>query len=173
MCSYCRIVGCQMTRCELPFPSALHSAVVALTEGFSMGLATAKKVLATLYVMMARARTLCHDTCLLSAVSCESASNISDVTFSSSTTQAEQRVPADIGTPPSPTMASGVDARLLKSTKFPSEFNQKVDMQKVNLQVMKKSDTVTSSALAGLLTFLQMDRQQNVRNPRERRRRRH
>jgi hypothetical protein len=35
-------------------------------------------------------------------------------------------------------MASGVDARLLKSTKFPPEFNTKVDMQKVNLQVMKK-----------------------------------
>ncbi|KAK1769529.1 hypothetical protein QBC33DRAFT_324358 [Phialemonium atrogriseum] len=35
-------------------------------------------------------------------------------------------------------MATGVDARLLKSTKFPPEFNQKVDMQKVNLQVMKK-----------------------------------
>ena len=35
-------------------------------------------------------------------------------------------------------MATGVDAKLLKSTKFPSEFNQKVDMQKVNLQVMKK-----------------------------------
>ncbi|KAJ4325414.1 hypothetical protein N0V84_003465 [Fusarium piperis] len=35
-------------------------------------------------------------------------------------------------------MATGVDARLLKSTKFPSEFSQKVDMQKVNLQVMKK-----------------------------------
>ncbi|KAK7423300.1 hypothetical protein QQX98_001090 [Neonectria punicea] len=35
-------------------------------------------------------------------------------------------------------MASGVDARLLKSTKFPAEFSQKVDMQKVNLQVMKK-----------------------------------
>lgn len=36
-------------------------------------------------------------------------------------------------------MATGVDAKLLKSTKFPPEFNQKVDMQKVNLQVMKKS----------------------------------
>lgn len=36
-------------------------------------------------------------------------------------------------------MASSVDARLLKSTRFPPEFNQKVDMQKVNLQVMKKS----------------------------------
>ncbi|KAF0639207.1 hypothetical protein FPSE5266_09053 [Fusarium pseudograminearum] len=35
-------------------------------------------------------------------------------------------------------MATGVDARLLKSTKFPVEFSQKVDMQKVNLQVMKK-----------------------------------
>lgn len=37
-----------------------------------------------------------------------------------------------------PNMATGVDARLLKSTKFPPEFSQKVDMQKVNLQVMKK-----------------------------------
>ncbi|KAF5673992.1 serine arginine repetitive matrix 1 [Fusarium heterosporum] len=35
-------------------------------------------------------------------------------------------------------MATGVDARLMKSTKFPPEFSQKVDMQKVNLQVMKK-----------------------------------
>ncbi|KAG9257032.1 uncharacterized protein F5Z01DRAFT_633807 [Emericellopsis atlantica] len=35
-------------------------------------------------------------------------------------------------------MASGVDARLLKSTKFPTEFNQKVDMQKVNIHVIKK-----------------------------------
>ncbi|EXF83210.1 hypothetical protein CFIO01_01436 [Colletotrichum fioriniae PJ7] len=32
-------------------------------------------------------------------------------------------------------MATGVDAKLLKSTKFPPEFNQKVDMQKVNLQL--------------------------------------
>jgi hypothetical protein len=36
-------------------------------------------------------------------------------------------------------MASSVDAKLLKSTKFPAEFNQKVDMQKVNVEVMKKS----------------------------------
>lgn len=36
------------------------------------------------------------------------------------------------------TMATGVDAKLLKTTKFPPEFNQKVDMTKVNLQVMKK-----------------------------------
>ncbi|OTB08815.1 hypothetical protein M426DRAFT_7535 [Hypoxylon sp. CI-4A] len=35
-------------------------------------------------------------------------------------------------------MASSVDAKLLRATKFPPEFNQKVDMQKVNLQVMKK-----------------------------------
>ncbi len=36
-------------------------------------------------------------------------------------------------------MATGVDAKLLKSTKFPPEFNQKVDMQKVNLQVLKSA----------------------------------
>lgn len=36
------------------------------------------------------------------------------------------------------TMATGVDAKLLKSTKFPPEFSQKVDMEKVNLEVMKK-----------------------------------
>ena len=35
-------------------------------------------------------------------------------------------------------MASNVDAKLLKQTKFPAEFNQKVDMQKVNVEVMKK-----------------------------------
>ena len=35
-------------------------------------------------------------------------------------------------------MASSVDEKLLKSTKFPAEFNQKVDMQKVNIEVMKK-----------------------------------
>jgi len=35
-------------------------------------------------------------------------------------------------------MASSVDAKLLKSTKFPPEFNQKVDMKKVNVEVMKK-----------------------------------
>ncbi|KAI1431704.1 hypothetical protein GGR50DRAFT_43638 [Xylaria sp. CBS 124048] len=35
-------------------------------------------------------------------------------------------------------MATTVDAKLLRATKFPPEFNQKVDMQKVNLQVMKK-----------------------------------
>ncbi|KAI1122609.1 PWI domain-containing protein [Nemania abortiva] len=35
-------------------------------------------------------------------------------------------------------MAASIDAKLLRATKFPPEFNQKVDMQKVNLQVMKK-----------------------------------
>lgn len=35
-------------------------------------------------------------------------------------------------------MATSVDAKLLKSTKFPPEFNKKVDMQKVNVEVMKK-----------------------------------
>ncbi|KAI1172431.1 PWI domain-containing protein [Nemania sp. FL0916] len=35
-------------------------------------------------------------------------------------------------------MAATMDAKLLRATKFPPEFNQKVDMQKVNLQVMKK-----------------------------------
>lgn len=35
-------------------------------------------------------------------------------------------------------MATSVDAKLLRATKFPVEFNQKVDMQKVNLEVMKK-----------------------------------
>ncbi|KAI4186894.1 MAG: hypothetical protein L6R41_003172 [Letrouitia leprolyta] len=35
-------------------------------------------------------------------------------------------------------MATNVDAKLLKQTKFPPEFNQKVDMKKVNVEVMKK-----------------------------------
>ena len=35
-------------------------------------------------------------------------------------------------------MATSVDAKLMKQTKFPTEFNQKVDMQKVNVEVMKK-----------------------------------
>jgi hypothetical protein len=44
----------------------------------------------------------------------------------------------DLTTDTTAIMATGVDAKLLKSTKFPPEFNQKVDMTKVNLQVMKK-----------------------------------
>ncbi|KAL8850702.1 MAG: hypothetical protein Q9221_004350 [Calogaya cf. arnoldii] len=35
-------------------------------------------------------------------------------------------------------MATNVDAKLLKQTKFPPEFSQKVDMKKVNVEVMKK-----------------------------------
>lgn len=35
-------------------------------------------------------------------------------------------------------MSTNVDMKLLKQTKFPPEFNQKVDMKKVNLEVMKK-----------------------------------
>jgi serine/arginine repetitive matrix protein 1 len=35
-------------------------------------------------------------------------------------------------------MATKVDAKLLKQTKFPAEFNRKVDMTKVNVEVMKK-----------------------------------
>jgi serine/arginine repetitive matrix protein 1 len=35
-------------------------------------------------------------------------------------------------------MATAVDQKLLRQTKFPSEFNQKVDMRKVNIEVMKK-----------------------------------
>ena len=36
-------------------------------------------------------------------------------------------------------MASAQDLKLIKQTKFPAEFNKKVDMQKVNVEVMKKS----------------------------------
>ncbi|KAI9830807.1 MAG: Serine/arginine repetitive matrix protein 1 [Phylliscum demangeonii] len=35
-------------------------------------------------------------------------------------------------------MADNVDMKLLKQTKFPPDFNQKVDMTKVNHEVMKK-----------------------------------
>jgi serine/arginine repetitive matrix protein 1 len=45
-------------------------------------------------------------------------------------------------------MASAGDARLMKSTKFPTEFSQKVDMQKVNLQVIKKFVTGSQDALS-------------------------
>jgi serine/arginine repetitive matrix protein 1 len=36
-------------------------------------------------------------------------------------------------------MAAPVDQKLLRKTKFPPEFSRKVDMQKVNIEVMKKS----------------------------------
>ena len=35
-------------------------------------------------------------------------------------------------------MASAQDLKLIKQTKFPPEFSQKVDMKKVNIEVMKK-----------------------------------
>lgn len=35
-------------------------------------------------------------------------------------------------------MAMAVDQKLLRATKFPAEFNQKVDIQKINVEVMKK-----------------------------------
>jgi hypothetical protein len=38
---------------------------------------------------------------------------------------------------PDNTMATAVDQKLLRQTKFPPEFNQKVDMKKVNIEVMK------------------------------------
>ena len=34
-------------------------------------------------------------------------------------------------------MATKVDQKLLRATKFPPEFDKKVDMQKVNIEVMK------------------------------------
>ena len=35
-------------------------------------------------------------------------------------------------------MATTVDQKLLRQTKFPPEFNQKVDIKKVNVEVMKR-----------------------------------
>jgi len=35
-------------------------------------------------------------------------------------------------------MADVVDQKLLKTTKFPPEFTQRVDMKRVNVEVMKK-----------------------------------
>lgn len=45
--------------------------------------------------------------------------------------------------PPAIMATGSVDMKLLKQTKFPPEFNQKVDMKKVNLEVMKKCDDPT------------------------------
>ncbi|EFW14363.1 SRm160/300 splicing coactivator [Coccidioides posadasii str. Silveira] len=46
-------------------------------------------------------------------------------------------------------MAANVDAKLLKQTKFPPEFNTKVDMNKVNIEVMKKWIAVKISDILG------------------------
>lgn len=35
-------------------------------------------------------------------------------------------------------LTTNVDARKLRATKFPAEFNEKVDMKKVNVPVIKK-----------------------------------
>jgi hypothetical protein len=52
-------------------------------------------------------------------------------------------------------MATSVDAKLLRTTKFPPEFNQKVDFQKVNLEVMKKYEqTGHHCKLNDVLTLL-------------------
>ena len=50
-------------------------------------------------------------------------------------------------------MATSVDAKLLKSTKFPPEFSQKVDMSKVNVEVMKKYGSRNAIYLTILLTM--------------------
>ena len=42
-------------------------------------------------------------------------------------------------------MAATVDQKLLRQTKFPQEFNQKVDMKKINVEVMKKCADSRSS----------------------------
>ena len=39
-----------------------------------------------------------------------------------------------------------MDAKLLRQTKFPPEFNQKVDMKKVNVEVMKKQVMIPIAA---------------------------
>lgn len=46
-------------------------------------------------------------------------------------------------------MAATVDQKLLKATKFPPEFNQKVDMRKVNSEVMKKYSSPVAHNLEG------------------------
>lgn len=70
-------------------------------------------------------------------------------------------------------MATNVDMKLLKQTKFPPEFNQKVDMRKVNIEVMKKYFYPTPALvhLATLLmeVILQVDRRQDLRNSWQRR----
>lgn len=43
-------------------------------------------------------------------------------------------------------MAMPVDAKLLRTTKFPPEFNQKVDMSKVKVEVIKKYLTLPTEA---------------------------
>lgn len=49
-------------------------------------------------------------------------------------------------------MAATVDQKLLRQTKFPPEFSQKVDMKKINVEVMKKYAYTLHTG--GLLTDL-------------------
>ena len=70
-------------------------------------------------------------------------------------------------------MASTVDAKLLKQTKFPPEFNQKVDMKKVNVEVMKKYEKPAETRCVAKHDPLQVDCRQDFRNPGQRRRRGH
>ncbi|KAK5144847.1 hypothetical protein LTR04_001459 [Oleoguttula sp. CCFEE 6159] len=48
-------------------------------------------------------------------------------------------------------MAS-VDQKLLRTTKFPAEFSQKVDMQKVNVEVLKKYGSLQLLWIAGKIS---------------------
>lgn len=61
-------------------------------------------------------------------------------------------------------MAMAVDAKLLRTTKFPPQFNQKVDMQKVNVDVMKKYAPALMWVRLRILTGGQMDRSDTLRN---------
>lgn len=62
-------------------------------------------------------------------------------------------------------MAATVDQKLLRATKFPPEFNQKVDMNKVNLEVIKGCVIGPLCCTDALLTaFLEMDHKQNHRH---------
>ncbi len=62
-------------------------------------------------------------------------------------------------------MAMSVDAKLLKQTKFPPEFSQKVDMKKVNVEVMKKYAHSTSKQYTVLIYWrLKMDCWQDLRD---------
>lgn len=49
-------------------------------------------------------------------------------------------------------MAATVDQKLLRQTKFPLEFNKKVDMKKVNVEVMKKCVCLNTLPLFHKLT---------------------
>ena len=70
-------------------------------------------------------------------------------------------------------MATTKDAKLLRQTKFPVEFSQKVDMKKVNVEVMKKYDQIQDPFLpraAADVLILQMDSWEDLGDPRQRRR---